>query len=111
MEANNISFEETASALRAQDGMNVTRKRFANLRLDKWVSGINSDTGDILFFLPVETLNSFGDQKDAYLDDLRENWRAAHFQILEESEIPADTYKQLPFSAVFFRLRSLKDSD
>jgi len=74
--------------------------------LQKWISGIDSDTGDILFFFPIDFLDNFTDKiRNQRLEVLRKYWYYSRFEVLEEREMYFSEYKAVPFCSIFFRLK------
>ena len=100
---------KSLATLRAMKAANIT---FSNCTLTFPVSGcINGHeprTGDVLYFFPTKELYKFGeDAVQPALADIKKNWKDFSFEIAEEKILPANTYAEISFESLFFRLKSV----
>lgn len=100
---------ENTNAKRADWAMNnvVCNENFQGM-LKEYTIALEEETGEILFFLPLDDLHKANrkDRKE-FLDSIEREWIASKFEIMENREASMEEWCDIGFDSHFFRLKSV----
>ncbi len=101
----NLSFKVNEHTIRASVAANCILQKSNSIY--SVICGIDSDTGDVLFFFPIDFLDGYSEEEQEKLTQkLRESWIFSNFEILEETELSWNAYPEVGFCSRCYRLRS-----
>lgn len=101
----NLSFATTEHTTRASIAANCIINKSNSIY--NVVCGFDLDTGDVLFFFPIDFLDGYSEEEQKQLTQkLRESWIFSNFEIIEETELSWNAYPEVRFCSYCYRLRS-----
>ena len=107
---NSLCFDKNSNVERALEATQVSLLKSwesRDLNISGFTCGFDQDTGDVLFFFPLEDLERLSKENREHLfNSLKHDWNTANFTILEEREGSGYEYFHVGFAHLFFRLQS-----
>lgn len=111
------TLDSTKTTLRFDISPNVERslvatmkslEKFIDLCISEFSCGFEAESNDVLYFFPLKYLIGFDPSYiDQFFSDLKNNWNAAAFEIVEETNGTGHEFFNVGFPNKTFRLKSI----